>query len=231
MHSKNKIRSVAASVGAMLMLGVVLAVVPAAGAGAQDAKPTLAVTAVDTNAGTVEITNHGEAEVDPNGIILCNFPAYAPIEGADMIPPGGSITVDSGAAGVALDPAGGEMGLYTSPAYEDPNAIITYVEWGEPGHQRAPVAVEAGIWADGVAEADGGVLTASTSQPTSPADWGAGAAAEEPAAEETSEEAAAEEPTELANTGTDAYWMAGIAGALVLLGFMLVGMGRRSRVL
>ena len=193
-------------------------------AGAQDAAPTIAVTGVDLANSTIEITNHGDADVDPNGIILCNFPAYAPIEGAEVIPPGGSITIDAGAHGITLDPTSGEMGLYTSPDYENADAIISYVEWGDPGHQRAPVAVAAGLWVEGSADISDGVLTATTTTPTSPADWVAGAAddaAGDTAAEET-------ETTELAQTGTAAWLMASAALGLLAFGGLLVGFGRRQ---
>lgn len=192
-------------------------------AGAQDSKPTIAVTGVDLNSGTVAITNNGDAEVDVNGLILCNFPAYAPIADAPVIAPGETITVDSGAAGVALDAATGEMGIYTSPDYENPDAMITYVEWGEPGHQRSPVAIAAGVWAEGTAEAVDGVLAASTNSPTGPDDWAASAQGGEEA-----EETAEAETTELAQTGTEtSAVLVTVAAALLLAGFMFLTMTRR----
>lgn len=135
-------------------------------------KPTISVTSIDLVNDTVEITNVGDADVDVNGLILCNFPAYAPIEGAEMIAPGESITVDAGAAGVELADDQGEMGIYTVSEFENPDAILTYVEWGTSGHQRSTVAVSAGIW-DGDAVDAGSVLTANVAEPTSAANWSA----------------------------------------------------------
>ena len=63
------------------------------------------------------------------------------------IAPGETIRLAASAVG-GLDPTGGEAALYSSPAFSDPSAIFGYVQWGTGG-ERAGVAVEAGIWADG----------------------------------------------------------------------------------
>jgi len=105
-------------VPALLVFGV------AGPAGAQDDKPTISITALDFDAGMVEITNHGDAEVDINGIILCNFPAYGPIEGADPLGPDQSVMVDAGAANVAIDPAGGDVTIEPTGAVIQAGAEI-----------------------------------------------------------------------------------------------------------
>lgn len=234
MYSMRRTRAVALSAAMVLLLGIVLAVAPGTSAAAQDAKPTVAITGVDANAGTVELTNHGDAEVDPNGIFLCNFPAYGAITGADVIPPGASITVETGASGVLLDAGSGELGLYATNDFESPDAMISYVEWGDAGHQRSSVAIAAGLWSEGVADATDGVLTASTDTPTSPADWGGGGAATEGGDDADSEDAATtqesgEEPAELATTGIEASTLAVLAGLSVLAGVGLLGLSRRAR--
>ena len=53
-----------------------------------------------------------------------------------------------GAAGllpVLVAPAG-EVGLYSSGNFGDPNSIVDYLEWGNGGHFRSTVAIAAGIW-------------------------------------------------------------------------------------
>ncbi len=158
-------------VGAALAAGAVGAVAFAAsGSLSAQTEPTIAVTEVDLVADTIEITNVGDADVDVNGLILCNFPAYAPIEGAATIAPGESIVVDSGALGVELADDQGEMGIYTVADYENPDAILTYVEWGTADHQRSPVAVQAGIWDGGVVEA-GERLVSNVDEPTAASNW------------------------------------------------------------
>jgi hypothetical protein len=178
-------------------------------AGAQE-KPTLAITEVDANTSVVSITNHGDTDVDPNGIILCNFPAYAPIAGADVIGPGETITVDSGAAGVLLDAGGGEFGLYTGNDFTDASLMVSYVEWGTAGHQRSPVAVAADVWDGEFVDAGTGVLSASVDNPTSAADW-AGAAAN------------------LAVTGASTWLVTGLAIGLIALGAGITSVSVISR--
>ncbi len=184
---------------AAIAAGAVGALILAPSALAQEA-PTIAVTEVDLVNDTIDITNTGDADVDVNGLILCNFPAYAPIEGADPIPAGATITVDAGALGIDLADDQGEMGLYSVPEYENPDAILTYVEWGNDGHVRAPVAVAAGIWDGGFVEA-GDVLRSNTNAPVAAADWSAGGAA-----------------PELAATGAETWTLVLVAGALLVLG-------------
>lgn len=212
MRSRSTGRRLAAA--ALLVLSVLMsaAAIPAA---AQDAKPSVAITSVDLNSGTFVLTNHGDTDVDPNGLIVCNFPFYAPIEGAETLAPGASITIDSGALGVELGLEDGELGIYTEPDYENSAAMVTYVEWGSTGHQRSSVAIRAEVWAEGVAEVTDGTLTAGVTPPVSPADWAAGAGA------------AADEPTELADTGVEAGLLAVIATALVAGGALFAGARRR----
>ena len=212
--TRHPAHSVAWPVALFALVLAVLIAVPSV-ATAQEAKPTIAVTAVDLNQQTVTITNYGDSEVDPNGLILCNFPAYAPIEGAPVLAPGESAVVDASA--LAIDPATGEMGIYTVPEYENPDAIITYVEWGETGHQRAVVAIEAAVWSDGTAEVTGGVITASSTNPTSPGDWAA-------AAQDQGEGGG--EATELAQTGAATDLLV-VVGAALLVGGVTLASGRR----
>jgi hypothetical protein len=197
---------------AVMVLGVLI---PAPKASAQDAKPSLAITQVNLENSTIEISNHGSSEVDPNGIILCNFPAYAPITGASMIPAGGKIIIDTSAAGVALDPVHGEIGLYLTPSYEDPTQLISYMEYGNAGHQRSSVAIAAGIWSEGFGPGGGGILNASTNNPTSPGEWAS-----------TAGSAAQGATNELALTGTDPALILVGSGAL-LSGLTLVAVSRR----
>ena len=160
-----------------LALAAGLLIVGASPAGSQDAKPTLAVTQIDFAAGTVTLTNHGDADVDPNGLIECNFPAYSPLADQPMMAPGDSITVVSA---VGIDAASGEWGLYTSQDFENADAIVTYVEWGEGGHQRSTVAAAAGIWDETAVDAGGAdVIVAASTNPVAGAEWGAAAATEE----------------------------------------------------
>ena len=46
----------------------------------------------------------------------------------------------------ALAAVGGEVALYTTGTFGDPDAIVDYVEWGSSGHRRSAIAIAAGIW-------------------------------------------------------------------------------------
>jgi len=176
---------------------------------------TFAITEVDFGARTIEVTNYGDADVDPNGLIVCNFPDYAPISGAATLAPGASMTVDVASMNIPTDGSGGELGLYLNTAFEDPTAIVAYVEWGSTGHQRSSVAQAAQVggtqvWAGGFVDPAGGsVLTTSVAFPTSPAQWSAQTGAALP------------------RTGPVGLGTALVGGALLVAGLVLLTAGRR----
>lgn len=166
------------AVSLLNLVGLILLTAPAAGAVEGE---TFAITRVDFDARTIDITNYGEAEVDPNGLTICNFPNYQSIRDVALLAPGESMTVDLRALGIPIDAAGGELALYLEPMFDDSEVIVAYVEWGTPDHQRSPVAQAAAVggvtvW-DG-APADGGAsaLEASADFPTSGGEWTAVAA-------------------------------------------------------
>lgn len=102
------------------------------------------ITGIDLVAGTVEITNRGDAAGNLDGHWLCQRPSYRPLEAADLAP-GEAVTVPMDVGGV--DPANGELGLYSSNSFGSASAIVSYVEWGSSsGHGRSDTAVEAGVW-------------------------------------------------------------------------------------
>ena len=142
---------------------------------------TFAITEINFEAGTIEITNHGDTDVDPNGLIVCNFPDYAPVAGAPTLGPGESTRVDINAISIPADPADGEMGLYLTGDFEDPDAIVAYVEWGSTDHTRSPVAQAAtvggeAVWTGGFVDPAGQpALTATASFPNAATLWQAGA--------------------------------------------------------
>lgn len=111
--------------------------------------------------GYVAVTNFGDASADVGGWQLCQRPRYLSLPQV-VIEPGevvlfafgdttgldGNVAEIGGGLGT-IDAGDGEIGLYTSSAFGNPNAIVTYVEWGSSGHGRSAVAVEAAIWGDG----------------------------------------------------------------------------------
>ncbi len=98
----------------------------------------------------VELKNLGTSNVDVANYWICQFPAYYEVQaqtalcGDTDLEPGEilSVQIDNS----SLQNVDGEVGLYTRRAFGDPTAIVDYMEWGFAGHQRASVAITAGIW-------------------------------------------------------------------------------------
>lgn len=129
----------------------------------------LVVAAIDFDAGVIEIRNDGDSSYDPDGHWLCNRPDYIPFpEG--VIEPGASITISAQSLNVLAK--GGEIGIYTSRAFENADEMVRYVRWGDASAGRASVAAFAGLWPEGDVVANGGGSIVSTgSNPVSSADW------------------------------------------------------------
>ena len=116
----------------------------------------LSIVSIDFDAGEVVVANDGDAAVELDGLWLCNFPSYAQIAGAGSVEPGATATVS---LPIDVSAAAGELGLYTSDSFSSADAIEAYVEWGSADHERAPVAIEAGIWDGNPLTPEGNVLT------------------------------------------------------------------------
>ncbi len=159
-----------------------------------DAFPAFALTqVVFGDNGYVAVTNVGDGPGDPGGHWLCQRPLYfeipsTPLEpgetvwvaagdGADLEGSlGPSVTAVVSASGTlgTFKQDTGEIGLYRTGDFGSSDAIVHYVEWGEPGHGRAGVAVTAGIWPDGgfVEVPEGAVaISAAVPRAADPEDW------------------------------------------------------------
>jgi len=139
--------------------------------------------------GQVVVQNVGSEAGSLGGYWLCQRPAYyefpvvelqpgeaaaVSVGGDVFVPPPGSIAIDGVAEIGPFDPTSGEVGLYRFDAFDDPDAIVSYVEWGSSGHGRSATAVNAGIWPDGgfVETSDvTGAILATSIPPTDPGDW------------------------------------------------------------
>jgi hypothetical protein len=114
------------------------------GAAAPAGKPTLAITAVNFDTGMVTLTNTGDADLATDGMVMCQYPTYSGIP-EETVAPGGSLEVDTEIVG-GIGNGNGEIALYIDSNFESSDSIVSYVEWGDPGHTRSPVAVMAGLW-------------------------------------------------------------------------------------
>jgi hypothetical protein len=140
--------------------------------------------------GMVVITNIGDEAGSLAGHFLCQRPSYFAIPDVEVpaggfvaistggnafVPPPGAITIDEIAAIGTLKPVDGEVGLYTSALFGSATDIVSYVEWGSPGHGRSSVAVEAGIWSGFVqTTADSVAILANTLPASDAAHWDVG---------------------------------------------------------
>jgi len=112
--------------------------------------PDLQIIVVEFGAsGFVEVANMGDEVATVDGIQLCQSSTCVGLGSVASGPlaAGASLQVPAVAVG-GLDEAGGEAALFAESAFDDPAAILGYVQWGTGG-ARVGVAVEAGIWADG----------------------------------------------------------------------------------
>lgn len=164
-----------------------------------DAAAEFAVTEIQFGEnGFVAIANVGTGAGNLGGYALCSRPQYFQIPPIELEPLetvwlaiGDGANLEGG-AGIAkavipmnglLGPVGrtgGELALYRTSAFADPEQMVTYVEWGVAGHGRSEVAIEAGLWEPDAfitipADAFGIQSLAGTIRPAAgPEDWTAG---------------------------------------------------------
>ena len=134
-------------------------------------EPQFAITRIVFGSeGFVEISNLGSEPADPAGFRGCQFPTYLPVPAGEL-QPGEAVRIEASMFG-GLDSVDGEVALYSEPAWEDPKAIVGYVQWGGGEHKRSPVASAAGIWASGAAlSATGATELRATAASQSPDGW------------------------------------------------------------
>lgn len=98
--------------------------------------------------GYVEIINTGGDEVTLAGIFICEFPDYADlgdVADATTLAGGDTLRIPAAVLG-GLSADGGEAALYEGDDFGSSDAMLSYVQWGTGGHERASVAVAAGLW-------------------------------------------------------------------------------------
>jgi len=107
--------------------------------------------------GSIEVGNLGPDAGDLSGHWLAVHPYYLELP-STVLTQGTSVVVSVdeaadpelvvAAAGLLppLRASSGEVGLYRSGDFGDPDAIVDYVAWGSPNQVRFGVAVAAGLW-------------------------------------------------------------------------------------
>ena len=139
--------------------------------------------------GYVAVTNVGDGTGSLSGFQLCQRPTYFGIGDVTVAAKetvyftvgataglDGQI-IEAGSRFGRLRASSGEIGLYSSGSFGSSDAIVSYVEWGQSGHERSAVAVGAGIWAEGnfvvTTDATLGVIMRTVDVPMTSANWAA----------------------------------------------------------
>lgn len=114
-------------------------------------------TVVFGDQGWIEVINTGPQAGNIHGHWIAIHPFYLELPSTIVeVGQGVRVSLDPDAdPGVVVSAAGllpalvapaGEVGLYSSGNFGDPNSIVDYLEWGSGGHFRSTVAIAAGIW-------------------------------------------------------------------------------------
>ena len=116
----------------------------------------------------VVITNWGNGPGNLLGHWLCQSTSYMALPNVELgpgdqvlvglakTPPpdlaGMAATIFLGPAIGDLAPDSGEVALFEAAAFNSPEDIVAYVQWGEQDQERSAIAVSAGIWDGGTVE-------------------------------------------------------------------------------
>ncbi len=99
----------------------------------------------------IEFINTGEEPVDISNWQLCHRLTYAPLNSLTVV--SGSLTIQPGeflvVSGFNLNDQSGDIGLYSSASFGNPDAMQHFVQYGAGGIGRESVAVTKGIWTAG----------------------------------------------------------------------------------
>ena len=77
----------------------------------------------------------------------CASSPRTPTSRQEALNQGGSVRVPAAEVG-GLNSDSGELALYVEPSYADPNAVVSYVQWGSVGHKREEPAIGGGVWSE-----------------------------------------------------------------------------------
>lgn len=99
--------------------------------------------------GFVRLANNGDGDADLTGhwMVQQGKAVDLGVLAESVIPAGGSIDLPAeGIGGVSAD--GGEIALFGGTDWDNPDALVAYVQWGSGGSHES-VAVAAGLWPEG----------------------------------------------------------------------------------
>ncbi len=118
--------------------------------------PELVISKIDLATGQVELFNPGASDLVLGDHAWCVRPAYPDVAstGPTTVPAGG-YAVYTLPAEITLDPAGGELALYSSGPFGIPDNMLDYVCWGtgKGSPNRATEARDGAHWTGSCAPA------------------------------------------------------------------------------
>lgn len=138
-----------------MALVVALSTLIAACGGGDDrgALTDLQLVGVDFELNSIILTNQGADEVRTEGLWVYQDGASSEFN-IFIIEPRTEILFSVRDLG-GLDQTGGEIALFASDSFDDPESVLEYVAWGDSGHDALEVAVQAGRWnEEGTVESD-----------------------------------------------------------------------------
>ena len=109
--------------------------------------------------GYIALTNFTDVTVSTGGLILCQGPDCFALPAVEVgagetalvtVGDGSGLegVIATGATIGELRSEDGEIAIFVSEDYDDPKAILVYLQWGSTPHDLTDVAVEAGLWFD-----------------------------------------------------------------------------------
>ena len=122
------------------------------GGGPTPGEALIRIVEVDPDAGTYTFENFGDASADISGYRLCSKFNYSGglstltlVSGSLDLAAGAQVTI----SGFGTDESA-DLGLYlASGGFDDPDAMVDFVQWGSAGNGRESVAMTKGIWTAG----------------------------------------------------------------------------------
>jgi len=148
----------------MALVAALSILVAACGGDDDGALSDLQLVGVDFELNSIILANQGADEVRTEGLWV-----YQNGESSEfnvfIIEPRTEILFSVRDVG-GVNPSGGEIALYDSDSFSNPDAVLEYVAWGGSGHDRLDVAIEAGRWnRDGTVETDPDTLVVVRADP------------------------------------------------------------------
>ncbi len=110
--------------------------------------------------GSVALTNFTDVSFNLAGYWLCQGSACFELP-EEVVGGGETVRVSlgtgaglenvvaSGATLSELRATDGEIGLFASSEFDDPQAMVAYYQWGSTPHEHTQTAIDAGLWVEG----------------------------------------------------------------------------------